>query len=121
MNDVKEEPQEKPKRAADSPILKKVDPGTAKLIIKLREEVNRKKLGRRINDYEIIDLGIRQLGSSHIKELQERTYSEQDRLYLAHEEYQRSHGRISLEAFIGKLLKGEVKMEPNLGKQGVSV
>lgn len=113
MNDSKEQvqTQEKPKRSGESPILKKVDSGTAKLIIKLREEVNRKKLGRRINDYEIIELGVRQLGPNHIKELQERTYSEQDRLYLAHEEYQRAHGKISLEAFIGKLLKGEISTQ----------
>ena len=90
-------------------VLKKLDADTAKLLSQLKEKVNKKSFGRRIRDSEILSLGLRNLTNDHVKSLQEYSLSEKDRLRMAHEEYMKSHGKLTLDQFIGKLLKGEVK------------
>lgn len=86
-------------------LLKKVDLETAKLLQQWRDRANKKTYGRDVVDSEIIAAGLKLLSQDHIKELQENTYSEKDRLAIAHEEFQKAHGKISLDQFIGKLLK----------------
>ncbi len=89
-------------------LLKKIDPETAKVLSQLREKANKKPFGRTIKDSEILACAIRLIQPEHIKELQEASYSEQDRLKMAHEDFQRKHGKITLDQFIGKLLRGEI-------------
>jgi hypothetical protein len=48
-----------------------------------------------------------------IKLLQEATYSEKDRLHIAHSEYISRNGKITLDDFIGKLLRGEISQTFN--------
>ena len=88
-------------------LLKKIDLETAKLMNQIRDKANKKSFGRKVTDAEIIAASIKLLTQEHIKELQQVTYSEKDRLAMAHEEYQKAHGKITLDQFIGKLLKGE--------------
>ena len=57
---------------------------------------------------EILSLAVKLVTDEHLKELQTQTYSERDRLSMAHDEYQRSNGKITLDQFIGKLLRGEI-------------
>lgn len=99
--------KESPKRNYS---LKKIDQETSKVLNQIREKANRKDFGRKVTDTEIISAGIKLLTQEHIKSLQEQTYSERDRLNIAHEEYQRAHGKLTLDQFIGKLLKGELKL-----------
>lgn len=89
-------------------LLKKIDAQTAKTLLQIKEKANRKDFGRKVQEKEILGLAIRLVTEEHIKELQAQTYSERDRLSMAHEEYQKHHGKITLDQFIGKLLKGEV-------------
>jgi len=89
-------------------VLKKLDADTAKLLSQLKDKVNKKSFGRRIRDSEILSLGLRNLTNDHVKSLQEYSLSEKDRLRMAHEEYMKSFGKLTLDQFIGKLLKGEV-------------
>lgn len=89
-------------------ILKKVDLETAKLIFNIKEKANRKSFGRKVRDGEILAMAVRLLGPEHIQELQEATFSEQDRLHITHEDYVKKHGKISLDQFIGKLIRGEI-------------
>jgi hypothetical protein len=91
--------------------IKKVDLETAKTILSIKERINKKQFGRKIKDAEIISLAIRQVNNDHIRELQEVTYSENDRLLMAHDEYQKVNGKITMDQFIGKLLKGELKIQ----------
>lgn len=90
-------------------ILKKVDLETAKVIFQIKEKANKKNFGRKVRDGEIVALAVRLLKPEHILELQEATFSEQDRLHITHEEYMKQHGKVSLDQFIGKLIRGEVK------------
>ncbi|MFZ3231737.1 MAG: hypothetical protein WA160_16130 [Pseudobdellovibrio sp.] len=89
-------------------VLKKLDPDTVKLLQLFKDKVNKKAFGRKVKDSEIIAAGIKLLGPDQLKDLQQQTYSEKDRLSMAHEEFQKQNGKISLDQFIGKLLKGEV-------------
>lgn len=89
--------------------LKKLDVDTVKLLAQLRERANRKEFGRKVRDNEIIYLALTLLEAKHIEDLKDQTYSEQDRLRFAHLEYQKAHGRISLDQFIGKLIRGEIQ------------
>lgn len=91
-------------------VLKKLDPETSRLLQAIKDKINKKSFGRKVKDYEIIAKGISLIAAEDIQELQERTYSEKDRLGLAHDSYQKLNGKISLDQFIGKLLKGEIKI-----------
>lgn len=102
--------KEAPKKGV---FLKKVDAETARLIHQLRDKANKKTFGRKVRDAEIIGAALRLLTQEHIKELQESSYSERDRLAIAHEDYQRTNGKITLDQFIGKLLKGEISLKSN--------
>jgi len=83
---------------------KKLDSESVRLLAQLKEKANKKNFGRKIRDSEIISVALKLVGPIHIKELQETSYTHKDRLALAHEEYQKINGKISLDAFIGKLL-----------------
>ena len=109
MEEQKQLDAKKPKTVGRS-LLKKVDSETAKLLAQLKEKANKKALGRKVRESEILSVAVKQVNLEHLKDLQESTYSEQDRLKLAHDDYQKSHGKISLDQFIGKLLKGEIKV-----------
>lgn len=107
------EDEQKPiKKAAPAagkkkPLLKKLDPETAKLLTTLNEKANKKTHGRRIRDSEIIHLGLTLIGTKDLETLKQASLTEKDRLNIAHEEYQKQHGKITLDAFIGKLLRGD--------------
>ena len=88
--------------------MKKLDPAAAKLLAQLKEKANKKEFGRKVLEKEILSLAVRLVTDEHLKELQTQTYTERDRLSMAHDEYQRSNGKVTLDQFIGKLLKGEI-------------
>lgn len=88
--------------------IKKLTAETCKILQALSEKANRKSHGRKIRDNDLIALGLSLIEAKHIEILQDQSLSEKDRLSLAHEEYQKAHGKITLDHFIGKLLRGEV-------------
>lgn len=94
-------------------VLKKLDADTAKLLQALKDKANRKTFGRKVRDTEVIGLGLSLISADHIQNLQNQTLSEKDRLHMAHEEYQKTNGKITMDQFIGKLLKGEVSANKN--------
>lgn len=99
--------QEAKKPRAQRSLLKKVDFETAKALTQLKERANKKPFGRKVRESEILRIAVKLIEPEHLRELQESTYSEQDRLRLAHEDYQKLHGKISLNEFIGHLLKSQ--------------
>ena len=106
--DAADGPKRKPV-AKKSMVLKKMDLEAARLLQSIKDRANKKPFGRKVKDAEILGLAVRQLTPDHIKELQEATYSEKDRLAMVHDDYQKANGRISLDQFIGKLLRGEIQ------------
>lgn len=101
-------PTKKP-QAKRQTFLKKIDLETSKLLNQLRDRANKKPYGRKVRDAELIAAGLRLLGEPQITELQDQTLSEQDRLKMAHEDYQKANGKISLDQFIGRLIRGEIQ------------
>ncbi|RYZ89885.1 MAG: hypothetical protein EOP06_08655 [Proteobacteria bacterium] len=97
------------KKAVSKVQLKKVDIETAKLLNQIKEKANKKSFGRKVKDSEIIRAAIKLIGAGEINKLQEATYSEQDRLRIVHENYQKQNGKVSLDQFIGKLMRGEIQ------------
>lgn len=106
--DKSNQKSEKTKSAKIKSAMKKIDFAAAKHLSQLKERANKKEYGRKVLEKEILSLAVRLVTDEHLKELQALTYSEQDRLQIAHEEYQKSNGKITLDQFIGKLLKGEI-------------
>lgn len=104
----KKSPQPKRKN-----VLKKLDSDAAKLLQALKDKANKKTFGRKVRDSEVIVLGLSLISADHIQNLQNQTLTEKDRLYMAHEEYQKANGKITMDQFIGKLLKGEVSARNN--------
>lgn len=98
---IKKDP---PKRVT---VLKKLDAESAKLLQSIKDKANKKPFGRKVKDAEIIGLGLSLINTESIQHLQNQTLSEKDRLQMAHEEYQKANGKISMDQFIGKLLNGE--------------
>ncbi|WP_413942678.1 hypothetical protein [Bdellovibrio sp. HCB-162] len=89
-------------------VLKKLETETAKLLEALKATANKKEFGRKIRDSEIIHIGLTLVKPEHLEGLKESTYSEKDRLQIVYLEYQKEHGKLTLDQFIGKLLNGEV-------------
>lgn len=88
--------------------LKKVDADTSKVLQQLKEKANKKTYGRKVTDAEILGVAVRLVTPEHLRQLQEATYSERERLQMVHDDYQKTNGKISLDQFIGKLLRGEI-------------
>lgn len=92
-------------------VLKKLDLESAKLLASIKDKANKKNYGRKIKDAEIIAKALGLIESQHIQELQETTLSEKDRLHIAHDDFQKKNGKITLDQFIGKLLKGQINQQ----------
>jgi hypothetical protein len=99
-----------------SKVMKKIGPEAARLLEQIKEKVNKKTFGRTIKSSEVIALALKHINDDHIRELQQLTYREKDKLLMAHDEYQRAHGKITIDQFIGKLLSGEAGL-PRQGDQ----
>lgn len=103
----------KKQQAKRQTCLKKIDLETSRVLNQLRERANKKPFGRKVRDAELIALGLKLVEQRHLVELQEQTYSEKDRLAMAHDDYQKANGKISLDQFIGRLIRGEIQIQKN--------
>lgn len=104
----KNQHQAKKVKTEKTSVLKKLDPDTGKTLKQLKEKINKKNFGRSIRDTEIIALSLSLVNSDHIQKLQDSTLSEKDRLHIAHEEYVKEHGKVTLDQFIGLLIRGQI-------------
>lgn len=104
-----QKPQPKAKREVkDYGQSKNLDEDTAKIFHSIKEKANKKEFGRRITDADILAVAVRLITSEHIKKLQDDSLTERDRLNQAHADYMKSHGKITLDQFIGKLIRKEI-------------
>lgn len=92
-------------------VLKKLDAESAKTLQSLKDRVNKKSYGRKVKDSEIIAKALSLVDSHHLQELQDASLNEKDRLHMAHENFVKQNGKITLDQFIGKLLKGEIRSQ----------
>ncbi|MDZ4084486.1 MAG: hypothetical protein U1E10_16195 [Bdellovibrionales bacterium] len=108
---VENQTEPKPKRAKKQTFLKQVNQETAKLLSQLKEKANKKDFGRKIKESEILSLAIKQVTEADLSTLRLSSYSEKDRLLMAHKSYQAKNGKITLDQFIGKLMRREIESE----------
>lgn len=78
-----------------------------KILLELAK-ANKKDYGRKLRAEDLIAFAITLLQPDHIKQLQESTLSNADRLDQQFKDYITKHGTLSKDAFIGKLLAGEI-------------
>jgi hypothetical protein len=110
--EVKKASEKKPKSGSKL-IVRKFDPETYKILASLKERANKKQFGRKVREMEIIQLSLQLLTEAHLKELQASTLSEQDKLMQAHSEYCKTNTKVSLDQFIGLLIRGEINASKN--------
>lgn len=87
---------------------KNIDLETAKILHTLNEKANKKDFGKRIHDSEILAVAVRLITTEDIKKLQDDSLTANDRLGMLHAEYMKSHGKITLDQFLGKLIRKEI-------------
>lgn len=81
---------------------------TKKLLVQWIRTANKKIFGRRVTADDLIGLSLKQLSLSLIKEIQEGTLSNLDRIEREYREYVNRHGPTKKDVFMGKLLNGEI-------------
>lgn len=112
--DIEKEKEPAAKRKPPKQAFKTVDLETAKLLSQLRDRANKKNFGRPVRESEILAVAVRLVSPEHLKELQENTVRDKDRIKMAHEEFQKKNGKCSMEKFLAKLLRGEVSLQLGL-------
>ena len=98
-----------PAKIKKQSLLKKIDQESAKLLSSLKDRANKKSFGRKVKDSEIIAVGLTLVSVEHLEQLQEKTYSERDRLDQLFQGHQKAYGKLTMDQFLGKLMRGEVK------------
>jgi len=79
---------------------------TRELLTSVLKKVNSKERGRSIKADEVIALALNLITSVEIKQLQEASLSNADRLELSYQKYIRENSPISKDEWIGILLDG---------------
>lgn len=111
----------KPKTKAKQQVTAlRVKPETRKKILLELAKANKKEFGRKVKADDIIAVAINLVEPHHIKELQEATLSNQDRLEREFKAYIAKHGPISKDSYLGKRLRGEIASSGELTNGGQS-
>jgi hypothetical protein len=102
---VKNTPKKRIKKNDSSTI--KITKETKRELSKLLMKVNKKDFGKRVRVEKLLLLALQQIDDSHIKQLQNESLSNEDKLEMKYREYISKNDNISKDDFIGKLLAGE--------------
>lgn len=87
---------------------------TRKRIATELAKLNKKDYGRRIRPDDLINLALSLVTQAHRDQLQDESLSNADRLDRQWKEYAKKHGAISMDLFLGLLMKGEVAASPSV-------
>ena len=101
------------KEQADKILTVRVSPKTRDLLTEILKKVNGKDHGRCIKADAVLALALSLVTQKEIRELQESSLTNADRLELQYQRYIQENSFISKDEWIGRLMKGElrVKME----------
>jgi hypothetical protein len=100
----------------NSPIIKKSGPKSRYEAIEVSKEtkkkiltnvaiLNRKELGKPVTPDEYLAFAVSLVTSEHLEQLKNQSLTNQDRLQVKYREYCKSHGKVSMDNFIGILLQ----------------
>jgi hypothetical protein len=109
----------KPKVTGASTVGLRLKRETKKRIQMELAKINKKDFGKKVRSDELIGTVLSLLTDRHIKELQDGSMTNADRLEIQYRNYVKKHGAITKDQFLGKILeaslsenrieKGEVK------------
>ena len=74
----------------------------------IQAKANKKEGGRTIKIDPIIKLALSLIEPKHIKDIQEASLTNQDRLEIEYQAYIAKNGMISKDEYLGKRLRGEI-------------
>ena len=74
-------------------------------------KVNKKSYGRKVIIDDYLKLAVSLITSEHLKQLQEASLSHFDRFEITYYKYVKQHGSISKDAYMGAIMRGEIKPE----------
>ena len=97
----------KSKKSAYSTI--RLTQNTKKKLTQLLNKSNKKNFGKRVKADQLILLALELITDDHVKNLQENSLSNADKLEMKFKEYVRKNGSISKDDFLGKLLEDSVQ------------
>ena len=83
----------------------RINTEAVKSLKKLLDQANKKQHGKRIKSSHLVAKAISLITDEHIKELQQESLTNQDRLEIQHAEYCKQNGHISKDEFLGMLAK----------------
>ncbi len=101
-----EEKVEKTKAKRDISAIR-IDIATQKLLSSLILKANRKNFGRKIKAVQLVQLALTKISEQDIKQLQDASLSNSDRLEMRFREHVKKFGAISKDEFLGLLLPQE--------------
>lgn len=81
---------------------------TKKRLLTELAKVNKKTFGKKVHLDDLVALLLGLLTEQHVMQLQETSLSNADRLEIAYNAYVKAHGAITKDAFLGKLMGGEI-------------
>ena len=99
----------KPKSASASTVGLRVRRETKKRIQAELAKVNKKDFGKKVRCDELIGTALSLLTEQHIKELQNCSMTNADRLEIQYRDYVKKHGATTKDEFLGKILCGEIR------------
>lgn len=94
----------KPKAKAKTDYLR-IQKETKRKILSELANLNRKDTGREVTPDQYISLAISLLTADHLEQLKKQSLSNKDRLEQRYREHCSTHGKISMDEFLGLLLK----------------
>ena len=77
---------------------------TANRIRSILTKLNRKQYGRKVTATDLINGALAHLDEDQLKQIQQLTFSNQDRLEMEYQKHCKENGRISEDDFLGLLL-----------------
>lgn len=89
-------------------VLIRVKRETKKWVLAELAKLNKKDFGRKIRCDDLISLAMSLVKDHHLKELQNTSLSNADRLELQYREYVKKHGPLTKDEFLGVILSGSV-------------
>jgi len=106
MEQVTQTKASKPKAASAPTVGLRMKRETKKRIQAELAKINKKEFGRMVRCDELIGTALSLLTERHIKELQDASFTNADRLESQYRDYVKKHGATTKDEFLGKILAG---------------
>ncbi len=95
--------EQKPKTKTDVSAIR-IDMSTQKLVSSLLAKANRKSHGRKVKASQLVQLALSKLDDADLRQLQEQSLSNADRMEMKFREYCKRNSGATREEFLGHLL-----------------